>query len=305
MKVNIASLDSYRFWAYLQLMRPANIVTSWADILAGFAVSGFMAIQAGTLELGSLGWLLLATTGLYGGGVVFNDVFDAELDAKERPERPIPSGRASRQSATIIASVLLVVATVAAAQVSGLSAILAICIAVGAVVYDSLGKHQPVVGALNMGLCRGGNLLLGMSAVPAMVGKYWFLALIPIIYIAAITTLSQGEVHGAKGNTPTIALLLIITVITGFFGLELLPNYHILQALPAIALFAGYLLPPIIQAVRQPTPEQIRNAVRSGILSLVILDATITTGFAGLPYGLFVLCLLPISIALAHIFAVT
>ncbi|MDV2991447.1 MAG: Protoheme IX farnesyltransferase [Chroococcidiopsis sp. SAG 2025] len=303
--MNAISLNSDRLWAYLQLMRPANIVTAWADILAGFAISGFVAIQAGTLELEALGWLLLATTGLYGGGVVCNDVFDAELDAKERPERPIPSGRASRQSAATLASVLLLVGIVAAAQVSLLSAILAICIAVGAVVYDSLGKHQPLVGALNMGLCRGGNLLLGMSAVPAIVGEYWFLALIPIFYIAAITSLSQGEVHGAKGNTPTIALLLIITVITALFGLDLLPNYHILKALPAIALFTGYLLPPVIQAVRQPTPEQIRNAVRSGILSLVILDATIATGFANLPYGLFVLCLLPISIALAQIFAVT
>jgi hypothetical protein len=154
-------------------------------------------------------------------------------------------------------------------------------------------------------LCRGDNLLLGMSAAPAMVGEYWYLALISITYIAAITSLSQGEVHGAKGNAPTIALLLIITVIAGLFGLELLPNYHILKALPAIALFAGYLLPPVIQAVRQPTPEQIRNAVRSGVLSLVILDATIATGFASLPYGLLILCLLPISIALAQIFAVT
>ncbi|MGL4622393.1 UbiA-like protein EboC [Chroococcidiopsis sp.] len=303
--MSATSLNSYRFWAYLQLMRPANIVTAWADILAGFAISGFMVIQAGTLELEALGWLLLATTGLYGGGVVFNDVFDAELDTKERPERPIPSGRASRQSAATLASVLLLVGIVAASQVSFLSAILAICIAVGAVVYDSLGKHQPLVGALNMGLCRGGNLLLGMSAVPAIVGEYWFLALIPIFYIAAITSLSQGEVHGAKGNTPTIALLLIFTVIGALFGLELLPNYHILKALPAIALFTGYLLPPVIQAVRQPTPQQIRNAVRSGILSLVILDATIAAGFASLPYGLFVLCLLPISIALAQIFAVT
>jgi 4-hydroxybenzoate polyprenyltransferase len=292
--MNAASLNSDRFWAYLQLMRPANIVTSWADILAGFAISGFVALQSGT-AWETLVWLLLATTGLYGGGVVFNDVFDAELDAQERPERPIPSRRASRQGATILASVLLAIAVVAAAQVSWLSVILATCIAIAAVVYDSLGKHQPVIGALNMGLCRGGNLLLGMSAAPAMVGEYWYLALIPIIYIAAITSISQGEVHGSKGNTPAIALLLIIAVIAGLVGLELLPNYHILKALPAIALFAGYLLPSVIQAVRQPTPEQIRNAVRSGVLSLVILDAAIATGFAGLPYGLLILCLLPIS----------
>ena len=29
-----------RIWAYLQLMRPANIVTAWADIFTGFVASG-------------------------------------------------------------------------------------------------------------------------------------------------------------------------------------------------------------------------------------------------------------------------
>ena len=33
---------------------------------------------------------------LYAAGMVLNDAFDAELDARERPERPIPSGRISR-----------------------------------------------------------------------------------------------------------------------------------------------------------------------------------------------------------------
>jgi 4-hydroxybenzoate polyprenyltransferase len=82
---------------YLQMMRPANIVTAWADILVGCAIVGFVSTQGISVVIPNvipLVWLLLATTGLYGGGVVFNDVFDADLDRIERPERPIPSGRA-------------------------------------------------------------------------------------------------------------------------------------------------------------------------------------------------------------------
>ena len=67
-------------------MRPANIVTAHADILAGYAAAG--ATNGVHLVL-----LLAATTGLYGGGVVFNDVFDAKLDAMERPERPFQAGQ--------------------------------------------------------------------------------------------------------------------------------------------------------------------------------------------------------------------
>jgi 4-hydroxybenzoate polyprenyltransferase len=193
----------------------------------------------------------------------------------------------------------------AAAQVSWLSASLATSIALAALFYDAFGKHQPIFGPINMGICRGGNLLLGASVLPAILGQFWFLAMIPIVYIAAITVLSRGEVHGAKQSIAVIALLLVIAVIVGLLGLGLLTQYEALAALPFIGVFAIRVLLPFIKAVRQPTPEQIRIAIRAGVLSLIVLDSTLAAGFAGLPYGLLVLSLLPISTVLAQIFAVT
>lgn len=301
----LQAANSSRFWAYLQLMRPANIVTAWADILVGFAASGTGEIFNPSANPISLIWLLLATTGLYGGGVVFNDVFDAELDAKERPERPIPSGRASRQGAIWIGNILLVIGVVAAYQVSWLSAIIAASVAFAALLYDAFGKHHPILGPINMGICRGGNLLLGVSVIPAMVTERWFLALIPIVYIAAVTVISRGEVHGGKASTGVVALLLVGTVIGGLLGLGLLPDYQVIAALPFVALFSWRVLLPFIKAVREPTPEQIRMAVKAGVLSLIVLDATVAAGFASLPYGLLVLSLLPISMVLAQMFAVS
>ncbi|HYW21683.1 MAG TPA: UbiA-like protein EboC [Nodularia sp. (in: cyanobacteria)] len=307
--MNTAILTSHRLWAYLQLMRPANIVTAWADILAGFAASQYIIITnqatGSDINLIPLAWLLIATTGLYGGGIVFNDVFDTALDTQERPERPIPSGKASLRGATLLGSWLLSIGIVAASQVSSLSAILALSIALAALFYDAFGKHDPIFGPINMGICRGGNLLLGVSVVPAMVGEYWFLALIPIVYIAAITLLSRGEVHGAKVSTGVIALLLIVIVIIGLLGLGLFTNYQIFTALPFLIFFTIQVLLPFIKAVREPTPEQIRFAVKAGILSLIILDTSIVAGFAGWTSGLIALSLLPISIKLGQIFAVT
>ncbi len=305
--MNAISVSRERLWAYLQMMRPANIITAWADILVGFAASGWVldgVLTGAIAPVIPLAWLLLATTGLYGGGVVFNDIFDAELDAKERPERPIPSGRASRQSAIWLGSLLLICGVIAALQVSVLSAILAAAIAFAALFYDAFGKHNAFFGPLNMGACRGGNLLLGISAVPAMVGDYWFLTLIPIAYIAAITAISRGEVHGGKASTGILALILVGAVIGSILALGLLPNYQVLAALPFVILFAARVLPPFVKAVGA-TPEQIKTAVKAGVLSLIILDATVAAGFAGLPYGLLVLSLLPLSILLAQIFAVT
>ncbi|MEH2114778.1 MAG: UbiA-like protein EboC [Nostoc sp.] len=293
-------------------MRPANIVTAWADILVGFAASGSGVIfaklisgEANFAVLIPLAWLLLATTGLYGGGIVFNDVFDAKLDAKERPNRAIPSGRVSRQNATFLGSILFAIGIIAAFQVSLLSAAIATFITLSCLLYNSLAKHHPFFGPLNMGLCRGSNLLLGVSVVPEIIGERWYLALIPVLYIAAITAISQGEVHGGKKITGVLALLLIAIVLTAVLALGLLGEYTAIAALPFAVFLAIRILPNFIKAAREPIAENIRNAVRIGVLSLIVLDATVASGFAGLYYGLLVLILLPISMKLAQLFAVT
>ncbi len=307
--MNSTSLKSQPLWAYLQLMRPANIITAWADILAGYAASGLVLVlaqmQTESINLVPLAWLLLSTTGLYGGGIVFNDVFDAQIDAQERPERPIPSGRASRQGATWLGSILLVIGVAAASQVTLLSLTLATMIALAVLLYDGIAKHHPWLGPLNMGLCRGLNLLLGVSALPEIIEQRWFLALIPIAYIAAITAISQGEVHGGKSSTGIAALVLIGLVLSGILALGLLTDYQVLATLPFAAFLAWRVLPPFVKAAREPSPELIRGAVKAGVLSLIVLDAAVAGGFAGLPYGLLVLSLLPISMTLASIFAVT
>jgi 4-hydroxybenzoate polyprenyltransferase len=309
--VNITSWNLQHWRGYLELMRPANIVTAWADILVGFAASGWIIFddlingQANFVNLIPLGWLLLATTGLYGGGIVFNDVFDAELDAKERPNRPIPSDRVSRQNATLLGSLLYTIGIVAAFQVSWLSGIIGIVITFASLLYDAIAKHHAFFGPLNMGLCRGFNLLLGVSAVPAIVWERWYLALIPILYIAAITAISQGEVHGGKKITGVLAILLIAIVLTAVLALGFLQDYAVIAALPFAILLAIRVLPNFVKAAREPVPEKIRTAVKVGVLSLIILDATIAAGFAGLYYGLLVLILLPISMKLAQLFAVT
>ncbi|MEO1374549.1 MAG: UbiA-like protein EboC [Cyanobacteria bacterium J06635_10] len=299
--MNVATLNTNRLWAYLQLMRPANIVTAWADVLAGIAASGFAVL----VNPAPAAWLLVATTGLYGGGIVFNDVFDAELDAEERPERPIPSGRATRRGATVLGSVLLSIGVLGAAQVSLLSMAIAIGVAAAALLYDAYGKHHPFFGPLNMGICRGGNLLLGVSILSPMSQVSWYLALIPITYIAAITAISRGEVHGGKHNTGIIALVLISAVITGLLGLGWLNESYLLVVLPFVMLLSVRVLLPFIRAARQPNAENISMAVRSGILSLIVLDATLSCSYAGFTYGLLVLSLLPISTALARLFAIT
>ena len=86
---------------WLQLMRLPTIFTALSNILCGYLITAADHDLSALLSQSDL-WLLLASsTGLYFGGMVLNDVFDAKLDAVERPERPIPSGRISLRSAAI------------------------------------------------------------------------------------------------------------------------------------------------------------------------------------------------------------
>lgn len=294
--------------ALLELIRPANIVTAFADILAGYAAAGGVILITGlpfSASPSGLGWLLVSTFGLYGGGVVFNDVFDAELDAKERPERAIPSGRISRTGAGILGTVLLSGGITAAFWVSGVSGILASGIAVCALYYDAQAKHSAFWGPVFMGLCRSGNLILGVSILPAMILQTGFIAIFPLFYIGSITLISQGEVHGGSKAYGLTALGGVTLVIAGLVLLALSPSYQLITALPFILLFAAIVFPPFTRAARNPTPSFIKKAVKRGVLSLILLNSALAAGFAGFPTGVLTLALLPISFLFARIFSVT
>ncbi|GAB3171537.1 UbiA-like protein EboC [Telluribacter humicola] len=286
--------------AYLQLTRPANLVTALADILAGVAIAQFTYYS----NYIAPGTLLLATLGLYGGGVVMNDVFDADLDAVERPERPIPSGRVSRSSATTFGVLLLVLGIAFAGMYSTLSASIATLVAIGALVYDKWAKHYTVFGPLLMGLCRGGNLLLGMSSIPQTLHDWGYLALIPVAYIGAITLISQDEVHGGKRRTLYIAAALyllvhIVQLVVAFM------NGNGPLALPLVVSHAWMVGRPLLDAINNPIGPMIGKAVKAGVISLIIMNAAWCMAFGNWHLALIVVVLLPISLKLARIFAVT
>ena len=288
--------------ALLSLTRPANLVTAIADVLAGMAIAGYFHNSAPPPA--PVGWLCVATVGLYGGGVVFNDVFDAELDAIERPERPIPSGVVSKNQATALGSVLFAAGIVASFMVNETAGLLAVAITVASLVYDRFGKHNNLLGPLNMGLCRGLNLLLGVSILPDQVMPWAWVGLVPIVYIAAITMISRGEVHGGSSTTLRAAGLLYALVI-GCVAALAQRKQQLGTALPFLLLFGYYIFPPLWRAVREPIGRNIGLAVRAGVLSLIVMNAAWVAAFANFPLAMIVFCLLPLSRLLAKVFAVT
>lgn len=286
-------------------MRPANIVTAIADVLAGAAVSGYFADQSVDIQsIYPVALLCLSTAGLYGGGVVFNDVFDAELDKTERPERPIPSGLIPLRQAALLGTGLLLTGIACAFLVTWVSGILATAIAFFALVYDRWGKHHNWLGPLNMGLCRGLNLLLGISIVNQALHQSWYLAAIPVIYIAAITMISRGEVHGGSRKILYTATGLYAVVLLAIF-LFSVQNGNVVYTALFLSFFGWNVYKPLLGAIRQPAGSNIGKAVKAGVIMLIVMNAAWAAASGELLLAIVIFCLLPVSIWLGRLFAVT
>ncbi|MES2827232.1 MAG: UbiA-like protein EboC [Bacteroidota bacterium] len=301
---------------YLRLMRPANVVTAVADVLAGMAIGGYFSPFFGPYN-GNYGWgqaikpdltgvllVCLSTIGLYSGGIIMNDVFDSKLDAVERPERPIPSGLISKNAATIFGGICFFIGIFAAGLLGKNTQYLAVAIMISCLVYDKFLKHSAVFGPINMGLCRGLNLLLGISVLNGPIQQYWYLAIVPIIYIAAITMISRGEVHGGNKNTLYFAWALYVIVIVSILYFAFLNN-QLLITLVFIIPFAIMIFIPLAKAIQNPIGPNIGKAVKSGVIALILMNAAWASAFGIFIIAIIIVVLLPISIGLSKAFAVT
>jgi 4-hydroxybenzoate polyprenyltransferase len=282
-------------------MRPANVITSLTDVLAGMSIVGFL---FNFKDLNSVFFLGLSTMCLYGGGVVFNDIFDHDLDKKERPERALPSGRILKSEAILGGIILLLVGIFCAFWSSYLSGFIAIIISICALFYDWKGKHMFVFGPINMGLCRAFNLLLGMSVYEKGALTYGYLILIPLIYIAAITLVSRGEVHGGTPKTLLFALILFMLVhlCQIYFAYKF---GHVYLAIPFILTHFYLIFDKIIVAIKNPIGPNIGKTVKIGVLTLILMNAAWVSLSGQWELAIFVVLLLPVSIQLGKKFAVT
>ena len=77
---------------WLRLGRVSNLPTVWSNVLAALALSGGLSQAAGIPAL-HVALLAAAFSLFYVGGMYLNDAFDRHIDARERPQRPIPSGQ--------------------------------------------------------------------------------------------------------------------------------------------------------------------------------------------------------------------
>ena len=181
--------------AWCRLLRAPNLLTVPGDPIAGYVLAGGVFAAGQRLNV-----LLCAGASLlvYCAGLILNDVFDLDEDRRRRPERPLPAGEIRPITAAIVAVVLLAGGYGLACLAGTLASIVACALLVAVGVYNGGAKRIPVVGPINMGMCRGLSLLLGAAPVcqvglkpPAVLAGAGLLT----GYIAVVTFLARGETH--------------------------------------------------------------------------------------------------------------
>lgn len=294
-----------RLKPFLQLTRPPNLITAIGDILGALGLSGYFRDHSLNLrDLEPVILLALSSAFLYGGGVVFNDVLDAELDQVERPERPIPAGRVTKSEANRLGLILFLLGIFLARRVGTLSLSVAGLIVFFALTYDRYAKLHPFWGPLMMGGCRALNFLLGLSILGISMFPIGFLCLIPWIYIYGVTGISRGEVAGGYIRNLKLGGFLYFVSASGL----LIWSWHedrIFPVISALFLWGFLVVPPVFRAIKDPKATRIGKAVKSGVLGILILDAcwAFSGGAPGL--GFLILGLLPLSFFLTRVFSVT
>lgn len=289
---------------YLQLARLPNVFTAPTNIMAGYLTI----TPVPDLHFADLGILMTSSALLYASGIIFNDYFDVEEDRKERPFRPIPSGKISRETALRLGIVLMSSAVLVTIAVSWESFAISVLLAGAIIAYDYRLKHSRFFGPLTMGGTRFLNVILGASPSILQHGQSslmqpLFAAASVLSYVVIISVLSRKETVGTSqwkisvliSLSYAIAASIAIATVLGFFKVQIfsvLIPFVVVQSI-------------ILKQSRSGDAVAVQGGIKWMVISIIILDSAFVSGAAGLPYGLATLLFLAPSVILSRRFYVT
>lgn len=286
-----------RVAAYATLLRIPNLFTAPPDVLLGAVLAGFATTESGVVvPVQQVASLSVVSMLLYGAGTTLNDYADTEVDAVERPERPIPSQSVSSQAALSFGVGLLVAAVATAFILVGIPAmIIALVLGYTIILYDFYLKDT-TIGFGAMGLTRGLNIVLGMTAFgdTEFSGPMLFVPVVISGYIATVTWMAADEMTGGTQRrilvTRTVAVVVALTIV--LLGVVL--QVPLVRLSAAVFLMIGFFVVTTHQlqiAYQSQTPETIGAAVGSCVLGLVVIDTAIIALFtlrvAAITFGFF------------------
>jgi 4-hydroxybenzoate polyprenyltransferase len=171
--------------AYFLLARLSNLPTVWTNVLAGTLVSGAAFVK------GDVTRLCIAVSLLYTAGMFLNDAFDRDVDARARPDRPIPAGDVTAREVFVAGWVLLAAGLLVVAIWANAGAMVwAIVLAAAIVFYDYRHKRNPF-GPVVMGVCRGLVYCVAAAAVATITPAVAIAAVTLSVYVIGLTWVAK------------------------------------------------------------------------------------------------------------------
>ena len=270
---------------YLQLMRAPAVFTAASNIFAAFLVS-----KPSTVSWYGLLFVLLTSICLYAAGMVLNDCYDYAEDCRDRPGRPLPSGRIGLNSAWLLGWLLLAGGLIFAAFAGGGPLLIAGLLALLIVLYDGYAKRF-LLGVLVMGGCRYMNWLLGLSIQPLELESF-LLALPVFLYVCSLTLLSRVETSAANQTylIGSFAGMLLAAGVVAYIQLK-----SLLWPLPALLVLLALLSSlgfRFFKTYRDFSPAQIQKTMKFLIMGIIPLDALLVLSLGSVFNALLILLLL-------------
>jgi len=260
--------------ALLQLVRIPTVFTAMADIFLGFLLT-----RPAIEPVETFAFLLAASVCIYWTGMILNDYFDRDVDGQERPGRPIPSGRIPAGSALKLGVMLNVAGLGLAACAGQLSLQIALLLTLCVWLYDGALKKTPLAPLL-MGSCRFFNVLLGASA--SVTGAMWWCPQMHVaiglgVYVCGLTWFARQEAKTSARPQLISASFVINAGLATLFGFVLTApdNSQRETAMFVLAVISVTIVRRLLRAISQPEPARVQTAIKTMLLSLIMLDATL------------------------------
>lgn len=185
--MGLIAADAVSGWRVaLRLGRVSNLPTVWSNVIAATAIAGGAPWRLTVL-------VAAAASLLYVAGMFLNDVFDREIDARERPERPIPSGQVAPGVVFGAGFAMLAVGVLLLAGINLQAGVAGLVLAAAIVVYDWQHKRNPAA-PLIMALCRALVYVVAAAAALATVSiEVALSALVIGAYVMGLTFTARLE----------------------------------------------------------------------------------------------------------------
>ena len=253
------------FGTILRLGRVSNLPMVWTNALAGAVLA-----TGGAPEFWPVLITAIALTLFYEGGMWLNDAFDAEIDAREKADRPIPNGEVSRGVVFVGGWALLAAGVLVALSASMAAGIVGLALTAAIVLYDWLHKRT-VLSPVIMGATRFLSYALAAVAAATFTGPALWGALGLFAYIIGLTYAAKQEAYDRIGAAWPLGVLALPLIWALWQGLAAPAALIFFAGLAAVVAFA-------LHRLFRRNKGDVPVAVVTMIAGISLYDATLIAG---------------------------